>query len=275
MTVLAYLPPRLLQHLRFILGPDSAPLVAKSWEDVDRLIQSNAVSVAIVDPSEEPSGKAIELEQLMAAYPSLPVIAYVQLTPLAFKTITLLAQTGMRHVVLYSTDDDAPRFLSLIDQAETSPLTGRLVSVLRPKLVMLPIRLAKTVENLFAEPHRYPNAQDIATASAIPLVKVHRAFREAGLTTPKRIFIAAKMLKAFSYLGDPAHSVHSVSKKLGYKHARILSDHSNEVFGLNPSRLHAYMTEESAVVTMLRFVSRQVIAEPEALVSSKKQIPSA
>lgn len=249
--------------------------MAKSWEDIDRLLQSNAVSVAIIDPSEEPSGKAIELEQLMAAYPSLPVIAYVPLTALAFTTIAQLAQTRMRNVVLYSTDDDAPRFLSLIDQVETSPLTERVVSALRPKLVMLPLRLGKTVENLFAEPHRYPNAQDIATASTIPLVRVHRAFREAGLTTPKKIFIAAKMLKAFSYLGDPAHSVHSVSKKLGYKHARILSDHSNEVFGLNPSRLHAYMTEESAVGKILEFLGRQSERHLTVSVSERRKLSKA
>jgi AraC-like DNA-binding protein len=255
LTVLAYLPTRLLQHLRFILGNENAPLVARTWGEIDQLLQANPVSVAVIDPSEAPSGKATELEQLMVAYPSLPIIAYVPLTPLAFQTVTQLAQTGMRHVVLYSNDDYAARFLPLIDQVQTSPLTTKLITALRPKLVMLPLRLAKTVENMFAEPHRYPNAQDIATISTIPLVRVHRAFREAGLATPKKVFIAAKMLKAFSYLGDPAHSVYSVSRKLGYRHTRILSDHSNDLFGMNPSRLHVYLTADQVVDRILSWSS--------------------
>ena len=236
------------------MGGDRSPLVAKTWGEINELLQTQPISAAVIDPSADPFGKAIELQQLMAAYPSLPVIAYVPLTPLAFTTITQLANTGLRHVVLYSHDDGAPRFLSLLDQVQTSPLTVRLISALSPKLVMLPLRLAKAVENMFAEPHRYPNAQDIGAASTIPLVRVHRALREAGLATPKKIFIAAKMLKAYSYLGDPAHSVHSASKKLGYRHTRILSDHSNELFGMNPSRLHAYMSEDQVVERVQQFI---------------------
>ena len=253
MSILAYLPARQLRHLQFVLGNDQSLLIARKWDDIDAFVQANAISVAVVDPSEG-AGKAIELEQLMTRYPSLPVIAYVSLTPQAFTTITQLSQTGLKHVVLYSHDDGAQRFLPLIDQVQTSPLTQRVIDHLRPRLVMLPLRLAKAFESLFAEPHRFPNAQDLATQSTIPLVRVYRAFHEAGLTTPKKVFIAAKMLKAYAYLGDPAHSVNAVSKKLGYRHTRIFADHSAEIFNLNPSRLHTYMTNDQAVERVLRFV---------------------
>ncbi len=256
LTILAYLPTRLLRHLQFVVGSGRAPLIAQTWSEINDLLQVHPVSVAIIDPS----GMAMELEQLTVAYPSLPVIAYVPLTTQSFTTITQLAQTGLQHVVLYSHDDDSPRFLSLIDQVKMSPLTVRVIYALRPKLTMLPLRLAKAVENLFEEPHRYPNAQDLATESTIRLVRVHRAFREVGLATPKKIFIAAKMLKAYSYLGDPAHSVNAVSKKLGYRHTRILSDHSNELFGLNPSRLHTYMTEDQVVEKILASIDVSPVA---------------
>ncbi|MEO8575776.1 MAG: hypothetical protein ABI556_03710 [Gemmatimonadales bacterium] len=253
MSILVFLPARQLRHLQFVLGNDLSLLIARKWDDIDAFVQNHAVSVAIIDPSEG-AGKAIELEQLMTRYPSLPVIAYVSLTAQAFATITQLSQTGLKHVVLYSHDDGAQRFLPLIDQVQTSPLTQRVIDHLRPRLVMLPLRLAKAFESLFAEPHRFPNAQDLATQSTIPLVRVYRAFHEAGLTTPKKVFIAAKMLKAYAYLGDPAHSVNAVSKKLGYRHTRIFADHSAEIFNLNPSRLHTYMTNDQAVERVLRFV---------------------
>lgn len=260
LTILAHLPARLLRHLQFVVGSDRALLIAQTWGEINELLQVHPVSVAIIDPT----GMAMAPGQLMAAYPSLPVIAYVPLTTQSFTTITQLAQTGLQHVVLYSHDDDSPRFLSLIDQVKTSPLTVRVICALRPKLTMLPLSLAKAVENLFEEPHRFPNAQDLATESKINLVRVHRAFREAGLATPKKIFIAAKMLRAYSYLGDSAHSVNSVSKKLGYRHARILSDHSNELFGLNPSRLHTYMTEDHVVEKILSSIDvSPMTAAPE------------
>ena len=253
MSILAYLPSRQLRHLQFVLGNDQSILVARKWDEIDELVQAHAVSVAVIDPSEE-AGNAIDLEQLMTRYPSLPVIAYVPLTSQAFTKIAQLSQTGLKHVVLYSHDDGAQRFLPLLDQVQTSPLTQRVIDRLRPRLVLLPLRLAKACESLFAEPHRFPKAQDLATQSTIPLVRVYRAFHEAGLASPKKVFIAAKMLRAYAYLGDPAHSVNAVAKKLGYRHTRIFADHSVEIFNLNPSRLHTYMTRDQAVERVLRFV---------------------
>lgn len=254
MSVLAYLPSRLLRHLQLVLGSDNAPIVAGTWREIGDLLQVHPISVAVVDPSGGEASRAIDLEQLMISYPSLPVIAYVPLSPQAFASITQLSQTALRHVVLYSHDDGAQRFLSLIDQVRASPLVLRVIDRIRPRLAMLPLRLSRTFENMFTEPHRYPNAQDLATRSTIPLVRVYRAFHEAGFATPKKVFIAAKMLKAYAYLGDPAHSVASVSRKLGYRHTRIFSDHSSEVFGLNPSRLHAYMTEDEIVEKVMDWI---------------------
>lgn len=254
MTVLAYLPALLLRHIQFVLGPDQPPIVARTWEEIESHLQNHPISAAIIDPSADPGGKAIEVQQLMLRYPSLSVIAYVPLTPQAFETVTQLAKSGLSHVMLYSHDDEGRRLLALIDQVSNSPLTLRVVEQIRPRLVMLPLRLAKTIEDLFARPHRYPNAQDIATQSTIPIVRVYRAFHEAGFSTPKKVFVAAKMLRAYSYLGDPAHSVNAVAKKLGYRHTRIFADHSAELFGLNPSRIHAYMTEQQVVEQILKWI---------------------
>lgn len=82
------------------------------------------------------------------------------------------------------------------------------------------------------------------------------------------------MLKAYAYLGDPAHSVNAVSRKLGYRHTRIFADHSAELFRINPSRLHAYMNQDQAVERVLTFIELGVetpgdVAEPR--VSSLNQ----
>jgi AraC-like DNA-binding protein len=203
--------------------------------------------VAIIDPSLGGADRTTQIEQLMISYPSLPIIAYVPLTPQAFSMVSALSKSRLRHSVLYSHDDGDAAFLSMINRVSASPLTGRVLERLRPQLEMLPLSLTKAVEQMFAEPHGFPKAQQLSTNSNIPLVKVYRAFQEAGLGSPKKVFMAAKLLKGFTYLGDPANSVVSVGKKLGYRHARIFADHCSELFGLNPSRLRAYMTEDQAI----------------------------
>ena len=254
MTALAYLPPKLLTHLQYILGPDKIPAVAATWVELESLIANKPFSVAIIDPSLGGANRTLQIEQLMLSYPSLPVIAYVPLTPEAFSIVSTLSKGRLRHTVLYSHDDAQDPFVSMIERVSASPLTGRVLDRLRPRLERLPLKLAKAVGEMFAEPHRFPKAQELSTNSNIPLVKLYRAFQEAGFGSPKKVFIAAKMLKGFTYLGDPANSVVSVGKKLGYRHTRIFADHCAELFGLNPSRLRAYMTEDQAIEKIVNAV---------------------
>jgi hypothetical protein len=273
LSIIAYLPSRLLRHLQYILGPTRAPVVARSWDELLEQISSEPISVAIIDPSSDGPGKALEMQQLMLAYPSLPIIAYVPLSNQAFTMIAQLSQSGLKHSVLYAHDDAAARFLPLIDQVRASPLTAKVIDHLRPRLVMLPLKLSKAVEEMFAEPHRYSNAQYLGSLSTISLVKVYRACRESRLPSPKKMFVAAKLLKGYAYLGDPAHSVGTVAKKLGYRYTRIFVDHSSEVFGMNPSRLHDYMSEEQIVERILAWLEMKDAAElPERVETGERKV---
>jgi AraC-like DNA-binding protein len=233
-------------------------MLARSWQHADELLQVHPIDVAVVDPSIEGAGDPVELERLMTGYPSVSFIAYVQLTAAAFRAVTEFAPVGLRSVVLYSHDDSTQRFLAVLEKARTSPLTARVVDELVPRMINFPMALAKTVQNLFAEPHRYPSAQDIASGARLPLVRVYRSFHDAGFSSPKKVHIAAKVLRGFCYLGDPAHSVLAVSRKLGYRQARIFADHSTSVFGLKPSRLRAHISEDQAVGRLLRWMEADV-----------------
>src|SRR5215213_7421659 len=101
MPALAYLPPQLLSHLQFILGTDRAPTVARTWAELESLIATQPFTVAIVDPSLGGADRTRQIEQLMLSYPSLPVIAYVPLTPQAFSMVSALSKSRLRHSVLY------------------------------------------------------------------------------------------------------------------------------------------------------------------------------
>ena len=76
----------------------------------------------------------------------------------------------------------------------------------------------------------------------------------ARLGSPKRLLIAAKVLRGFGYLRDPGYSVLDVSIKLGYKTARIFSHHWVSVFGLTPARARNRMTDDDAVALVLRWI---------------------
>lgn len=254
--LIALLPPPLLRHLEFVVGRSEALLQPKSWGQLEAMLQVEPVSVALIDPSADGASRTVEFQRIRAAYPSLPILAYVPLTPAAFRAVAQLSAVGLEHVILYSHDDSADRLISTIDKVRSSPLTDRFLEELEPTLSELPLAIAKAVEELFAEPHRYPNAQDIATNANVSIVGLYRAFQSAGLAAPRKLVIAARLLRAYRHLTDPGQSVGGVASKLAYRSPRIFAEHTHEVFGMNPSRLASFVTEDQAIGTLLASVVR-------------------
>jgi AraC-like DNA-binding protein len=90
--------------------------------------------------------------------------------------------------------------------------------------------------------------------AGIAIVSVYRNLDNAQLGSPKRLLIAAKVLRGFGYLRDPGYSVLDVSIKLGYKTARIFSDHWVSVFGITPARVRTRLTDDAAIESVLRWL---------------------
>ena len=254
MTVAALLPPRLLRHVQFILGREH-PLVVDSWKDLEELIRVKPVSVAVVDPSMDEGPGTERLRGILIDYPSIQVIAYVPVTAPAFRAIAELSRAGLKHVIMYSVDDSPERFLGLLDLVRASPLTLDLLVEIRPSLNKLPVALKRAIEDMFAEPHLYGNAADIAVKANVPLVRLYRALRAAGVASPKKLLVAAKLLRAYGDLGDPGHSIRRVSRRLGWKYTRVLFDHTFEVFGLSPARVRDQMTKEQVVARLVEWTT--------------------
>jgi AraC-like DNA-binding protein len=232
-------------------------VVARTWADLEQLLHVHPITVALIDPSADGASRTVEFERIRSAYPSLPIVAYVPLTPSAFRAVAQLSKLGLEHVILYSHDDSADRMVATIDKVRANPLTERFVSELRPRLERLPLAISKVVVEMFAEPHRYPNAQDIATSANVSVVRLYRAFQSADLAAPKKLVIAAKLLRAYAHLSDPGQSVGGASTKLAYRNPRIFAEHTNEVFGVNPSRLRSRFTEDQVVEKLLYWVDQK------------------
>jgi len=252
-SIAAFLPPRLLAHVRHVFIDEPDLLVASSWQELESFIRRKPVNVVVLDPSADGTLNVSAVAGLLKRYPSLPLIAYVTLHAPAFKAIAQLGKLGLEDVVLHHFDDAPERFRERVEQVQGNSLTHRVIEELSGSLRMLPRQLFVTIENLFQQPHRYTSALDLAI-EGIAIVSVYRNLDAARLGSPKRLLIAAKVLRGFGYLRDPGYSVLDVSIKLGYKTARIFSHHWVSVFGLTPARARNRMTDDDAVGLVLRWI---------------------
>jgi AraC-like DNA-binding protein len=253
LSVAAFLPPRLLTHLKHVFADEPELLVASSWQELESFIRRKPVSVVILDPSADGTLNVGAVAGLLKRYPSLPLIGYVTLHAPAFKAIAQLGRLGLEDVVLHRFDDAPDRFLERIEQVQGNSLTHRVIEELHESLRQLPRQLYAKIENIFDQPHRYSSALDLA-GDGVAIVGIYRNLDAAGLGSPKRLLIAAKVLRGFGYLRDPGYSVLDVSIKLGYKTARIFSHHWVSVFGVTPARVRRRLTDEAAVENVLRWI---------------------
>ena len=256
-SIAAFLPPRLLAHVGHVFVDEPDLLVASSWQELESFIRRKPVNVVILDPSADGTLNVAAVAGLLKRYPSLPLIAYVTLHAPAFKAIAQLGRLGLEDVVLHHFDDAPDRFRERVEQVQGNSLTHRVIEELNGSLRMLPRQLFVTIENLFQQPHRYTSALDLAM-EGIAIVSVYRNLDAANLGSPKRLLIAAKVLRGFGYLRDPGYSVLDVSIKLGYKTARIFSQHWVSVFGITPARVRTRLTDEAAVESVLRWLGTPI-----------------
>ena len=254
MSVAAFLPPRLLTHVKHVFADEPELLVASSWQELESFIRRKPVSVVILDPSADGIMNISAVAGLLKRYPSLPLIAYVTLNAPAFNAVAQLGRMGLEDVVLHHFDDAPERFRERVEQVEGNALTHSVIQAITDRLKQLPRQLSVTVENLFDQPHRYMSALDLGMEAGIAIVSVYRNLDTAQLGSPKRLVIAAKVLRGFGYLRDPGYSVLDVSIKLGYKSARIFSQHWVSVFGVTPARVRTRLTDEAAIESVLRWL---------------------
>jgi methylphosphotriester-DNA--protein-cysteine methyltransferase len=142
------------------------------------------------------------------------------------------------------------------------------VDSLRPHLEELPLALAIALGDLFEEPHRFHSAQHVNYGTGYSTLQMYQSFSAAGLASPKTFVIAARTLRAFSYLRDRGYSVMDVAEKLGYRQPRILAEHSQKVFGLTLAKARRRMSLEQAIARVLKFVR---CAEPTTARAPKKR----
>jgi AraC-like DNA-binding protein len=254
LSVAAFLPTRLLTHVKHVFADEPELLVASSWHELESFIRRKPVSVVILDPSADGIMNVDAVAGLLKRYPSLPLIAYVTLNAPAFNAVAQLGRMGLEDVVLHHFDDSPERFRERVEQVEGNALTHSVIEAISDRLKQLPRQLSVTVENLFDQPHRYTSALDLGMEAGIAIVSVYRNLDTAQLGSPKRLLIAAKVLRGFGYLRDPGYSVLDVSIKLGYKTARIFSQHWVSVFGVTPARVRTRLTDDAAIESVLQWL---------------------
>jgi len=229
--VVAYLPRNLLAHLRIVLGDTHSLGAATDAAELHSMLRAGDADLLIVDPAMHDGLLAEAIEEIVARHSSLPVVVYTTLMPASMRQVMRLARLGVQHVVLNRFDDEPRRFLELIERVPAHPVAELMLRELAESLRLMPVVLARAVEQLVRTPSRAKNSQELATMAGMTLRTLYRHLTPLGLQ-PRHLIVSARLLRAYIFLRGPGSRLKEVALKLGYADPGQLSAQLRDWTGL-------------------------------------------
>ena len=255
MHVVALLPRNLLTHLRLVLRDAHTLDTATDLAELHSLLRAEAADLLIIDPAVREGQFAEAIEEVVARHPTLPVVVYTVLAPLAMRLTVRLARLGVQHVVLNRFDDEPRRFLDLIERVPAHPMAELMLQELATPLRALPVVVARAIEQLFRSPSRVKNSQDLARLAGMAPRSLYRHMMPAGLQ-PRHMIICARLLRAYTLLRAPGSRLKEITGKLGYSDPDTLSTLLYEWTGRAPKDIRRSVPPEVFVRLLADHLSK-------------------
>lgn len=233
-----------MQRLAGLLSDYYRVLTANSWASLEAIIRSQPLCAAVIDPTFDSAFPFEVAASVVQKYSSLPFIAYVHVDGESIRAVARLARIGLSDVILAEDGDAAHRVEQNIQLCAPSFFSHAVLRELEPRLAGMPAGIARTVRSLFVCPERFSSAGDIADEAAVTTTYLYRCFKSAGLSSPKKFLMAARVLHGCGYLVDRQFSVEHVAIKCGYPSARAFARHVRGVLGQSPSTLRSVLEDE-------------------------------
>ncbi len=228
------------------------------------MLSNGDADLLVVDPSVRDGQMAEAVEELIAGHPSLPVIVYTTLSPMAMRLVVRLARCGVEHVVLNRFDDEPARFLELIERVPAHPMAELMLRELAGPLRVLPVVLARAIEQLVRSPSRVRNSQELASQAGMTTRTLYRHLAPVGLH-PRHLIACARLLRAYTFLHSPRSRLKEVARKLGYASPDGLRDQLREWTGQTPKDLRGEITPEEFVRLLVDHLRRLDLEEEDAV----------
>jgi AraC-like DNA-binding protein len=257
LCLLAFVRPELAPSLKAV-APRGRLRLAGSWTELECCLHAGAFTAVALDYAADGAEKLDVAAALIRAFPATPFFGYVPLSPGSLKAVFALSKSGLVDAFPCPLEDPE-RVRKTLDKFFANTLASEMVRLLEPGLAHLPEDLRNAVFDLFQRPHLYGNAVDLALAGHVSVRALFRWFRAANLGNPKKLVVAARLLRAYGYFRARQCSIEEVSERVGYPSPRALARHSIAGTGCRPSRLARAQSCEAVVCELLDWIYKPTL----------------
>lgn len=248
----------LRERVRAACGDDYQFQTVESWEELKEIVQdSPPAALAVVDPYLEtgqpgPRGLAPALRSILADYPSLAVLAALEVKPSRFDDLRTLGQWGVVQVISIDHDDTPYSIGQRLKAARGRPLRALLEEVVPPETSGRARSILDAASDVVTAG---AHGRDLAGALHLSRRTLLRWCQRAGLPAPRRLLAWMRVLLACELLDDPGRSVLSVAHTCGYASDSGLRRITQKFLGASPTDLRdqgAFQVAAAAFVEALK-----------------------
>lgn len=205
------------ERVRQASGKEYEFRAVSGWDALGTAVRELPSPLVVVDPyvsSQNGSkGPSPELRGLLAEFPSMAVLAAMEVLPDRFNDIRTLGKWGVVQVISLDHDDTSYAISQRLRAARGRPLLALLEEVLPPDT---PGRARAILEASVDVVSVGGHGSDLAKSLYLSRRTLLRWTIRAGLPAPRQLLAWMRVLQAAELLDDPGRSVLSVAHICGY-----------------------------------------------------------
>jgi AraC-like DNA-binding protein len=258
-VLLLHPDPRLRARVQAACGEEYRVAELEGWRELEEAVrEAPSGATVVVDPYRSESraggkpGLAPELREMLAAYPSTPFIAAMEVSPGGHDDLRQLGRWGVVQVVAIGHDDTVPAITRRLHAARGRPMRALLEQVLPPETSGRARAIIEAAADVVTAGE---HGRDLASSLHVSRRTLLRWCERAGLPPPRRLLAWMRILLACELLDDPGRSVLSVARNAGYAADSGLRRITEKFLKASPTELRevgAFPRAAAAFVQVLR-----------------------
>ncbi|HEX5520620.1 MAG TPA: helix-turn-helix domain-containing protein [Longimicrobiaceae bacterium] len=208
------------------------------WESLVEAVETTPpAALIVVDPYARANGNKVLsplLRTLLAQFPSLAVVAALEVTPSRFEDVRVLGQWGVVQVIALDHDDTQQAVARRLRAARGRPLQALLEQTLPADASGRARAIIEAAADIVAVGG---HGRDLARELFLSRRTLLRWCKRAGLPPPRTLLAWMRVLQAAELLDDPGRSVLSVAHICGYSSDSGLRRITQKFLGASPSAM--------------------------------------
>jgi AraC-like DNA-binding protein len=222
-------------RLRALLEPLGVPHFTASTAELTEAVATHRMGTVIVELRDSLGNTTVPLVQMLRRdYPSLPILAYCELTPDQVKEIPALVRAGADGVLLKGIDDVGAALRGTLSRSASDRVADEALQGLRR---FIPKVEEPVLAYCLRHAYRPITVSEVAGALGVHRKTLCNRAIEAGLPTPSALISWCRLLHAARLLDDGGRSVERTARALGFGSGAALRNMLRRYTGLRPSEL--------------------------------------